>query len=460
MEGVHSLAQVQSQSLLMTAELQQSLKLLQSGKVELQEMIERELQENPVLEIVEDSDEERKGSEDNEPICDSWAEPSYSAHRSHDNEGYSIEEQFAGRGTSLVEHLLVELLELDLTLREREITSYIVGNLNGDGYLAASCAEMADTLESTIPEVEEMLTIVQSLEPIGVGARDLKECLMLQLANLGLQDELEGKLLTVYFRELEMGRFQQIVEQEGIAVSAFHKAMANLRRLDPSPGRKFPSEQTIYIVADVMIQKVGKQYVASLNSGGIPEIRVNSQYEELLKKKKEFPKNERQFLRGKLKAASWFMHCLTQRDETLSRVANAIVWRQQEFFEKGPEKVKPLSLSELSEELDLHESTISRAMANKYMQTPRGLIPFKYFLSPRIKTEVGLIATSSIKEQIRKLISEEWPQSPITDQEIVRVLKQTDIVIARRTVGKYREAMGIESATIRKQRNEITRYAA
>lgn len=460
MEGVHSLAQVQSQSLLMTAELQQSLRLLQSGKIELQEMIERELQENPVLEVVEDSDEAKKDSACNDTTSYSWGAPSYPLHRCQERDGHSIEEQFSSRETSLVEHLLTELLELELTAREREITSYIVGNLNADGYLAASCAEIADTLESTIPEVEEMLAIVQSLEPIGVGARDLKECLMLQLANLGLQDALEGKLLTVYSKELERGRFQQIIEHEGIKISALHKAMANLRRLDPSPGRKYPSEQTTYIIADVMIHKGAGHYVAFLNSAGIPEIRIDSQYEELMKKKKELPKPERQFLKGRLKAASWFMHCLSQREETLSRVANAIVRRQQDFFEKGPEKVKPLSLNDLSEELGLHESTVSRAMANKYMQTPMGLIPFKYFLSPRIKTEVGLVATSSIKEQIRKLISEESSQSPITDQEIVGILKQTGIVIARRTVGKYREAMGIESASIRKQRNEITRYAA
>lgn len=462
MESRSVLNQVQSQSLFLTPELQQSLRLLQSGRAEIGEIIENELLENPVLEAVEEfrEDEETK-IERIERMRELWNASSCSATHFRDGgESFRAEELISNPLGSLSEHLLRQIREIDISSLEMLNASHVIGNLNNDGYLEIDCGELARSSGGSECDMEKALATVQSLEPVGVGARTLKECLILQLRARGLEQSLEERMLSTYTVEIEKGNLQQIAQSEHIELSVVHKAMVTLRQLDPYPGRHYPSQKAEYLIADVYVEKGGSQYVAVLNSTGTPELQLNRSYQKMSENKDALSSQERRFFQERVKTASWFIRCLSLRNQTLLRVANTIVERQQDFLAKGPESLKPLRLCDIANEVQLHESTVSRAIANKYIHTPFGIFPMKYFLSPRIKTVSGDVATSSIKERIRTIITNELHNAPISDQDIVRVLQRVNILIARRTVGKYREAMGIASAAIRKQSYEVSKYAA
>lgn len=461
MEGGSSIIQSQNQTLLLTSQMHQSLKVLQCGTEELQEIITGELLENPALESLEidqdssDDSQSQESPKKEEDVQFNFSDEfqddtSYANSSSRSEDEPSFEEYVANGEESLAEHLMSQIVELDLTEQERAIASYLIWNLNDDGYLSMSLEEAAQRLSVFPSKLEDALKVVQTLEPAGVAARDLAECLTIQLARQGIEDSLYARLLTVHAKRLTDNNLREIAFREDRSLGEIKEALLILRQLNPFPGRSFIDERPRYLTPDVRVEKVAGEYVVTLNNSGLPRLRINRSYQELVRSKGELNTKEKQFLRGKIRTASWLIRCIYQREQTLMRVATAILNRQKDFFDQGIEALKPLSLREIGEELDLHESTISRASANKVMETPRGLFEFKYFFSSGVKNQTGEASASAIKERIKTIIREEDVRRPKSDQQITKLLHEFDIVVARRTVTKYREALGIESASTRK----------
>ncbi|HEU5174211.1 MAG TPA: RNA polymerase factor sigma-54, partial [Gemmatimonadaceae bacterium] len=371
----------------------------------------------------------------------------------------------------LSDHLRDQINLLDLNPREQFLAEEFVGNINEDGYLACSLEEIVEGANQMLEELAEqmdrdveddkrygmveaeaMLSTIQNLDPPGVGARDLRECLMLQLREAGLEQSVPFRLVRDCFDELINHRWSEISKRFGISPSDVQRAADEIAKLDPKPGLVYSAGDDNYIIPDLIVEKIDGKYHVFLNDANLPRLKLSKAYQEIARDKKKFDGESKEFISNKLNSANWMIQAIEQRRQTMLKVMNYIVERQRDFFEKGVQHLKPLTLREVAEVISMHESTVSRVTNEKYVQTPRGVLPLKFFFSSGLSTTDGEdVSARGIKAQIQKLVAEENAKHPLTDQAIVNILKQRGVNIARRTVAKYRDQLGVLSARMRKR---------
>jgi len=301
-------------------------------------------------------------------------------------------------------------------------------------------------------EAEDMLAVIQRLDPSGTGARDLRECLLIQLVELGDTSSLTYRLVNEAFPDLIAHRWNDLAKRFGVEPAAVQAAADQLSRLDPKPGLKYSEQSDGYIIPDLIVEKIGGRYQVFLNDTGMPRLRLSRSYQEIARDKKKMTPENREFIASKMNSANWMIQAIEQRRQTMLKVMNFIVDRQRDFFEKGIEYLKPLTLREVAEVINMHESTVSRVTNEKYVQTPRGVLPLKFFFSSALSTASGEDASArSIRAKLEKMVGEENSAKPLTDQQIVHLFQEQGIQIARRTVAKYRDQLGILPARMRKR---------
>lgn len=470
----------------MTPSLQQAIKLLQLSKLELQEVLNQELLENPLLdELTEETkqeeaeadvqesktetEEEAKAAElpkesDKEKEKDSFDEIDYDAYfqdyieygynsrMSEEHEEFPLENTLT-RPPNLTDHLTWQLNMSDASPRTKEIGSFIIGNIDEDGYLRASVEEIMAAGQHEREDVERAVQAVQSLDPIGVGARDLRECLLLQLNFLDIDVPYVDDVVRNHWDEFMQRHFVQISKALGIDMKTLEGIVEVIKHLDPKPGRKYSNERAIYVEPDVYIQKVGDEYIIVLNEDGMPKLRINGSYRALLQQMDTKSDGETvNYIKDKIRSAVWLIKSLDQRQRTIYKVAESIVKHQREFLERGIDFLRPLVLRDVADDIQMHESTVSRVVSNKYMHTPRGLFLMKYFFHSGIDSDTGEdISSLTVKKKIQGYIDGEDPRKPLSDSKIMKILNDEGINIARRTVAKYRDELNIPSSTDRKQ---------
>jgi RNA polymerase sigma-54 factor len=457
-----------SQQLIMTPQLQQAIKLLQLSRLELLEQIHQELETNPLL---EESQEELPTEQDAELETLTTEETPFQEvqltdkmREDFDWEGY-LEEyntntpvvtetdpnqewpNFDNRLTdvsTLEDHLMWQVRLSDFSEQERVIGSCIIGNLNKDGYLDATIEEIAEMAEDDVSKVEEVLVKVQNLDPTGVASRDLKECLLVQAKSLQLEDGLVVRIIEDHLHYLETKNYAALIRTLKRTSEEVKAAVEIILGLDPRPGSAFNQENVEYISPDIYVFKVDDEWVILLNEDGMPKLRVSPYYKDALGEGDLLPSETKDYIQTKLRAAAWLIKSIHQRQRTLYKVSQSIVRLQGDFFDKGVAQLRPMVLRDIAEDVGMHESTISRVTANKYMHTPHGIFELKYFFNSSINSVMGeAVASESVKERIRQLVRDEDSSKPYSDQEIVDVLEKENISIARRTVAKYREMLGI-----------------
>jgi RNA polymerase sigma-54 factor len=390
----------------------------------------------------------------------------------------------------LQDHLREQLNMLELSPRQLLLAEEFLGNIKEDGYLAASPEEIIGSVNElmrgytaraiddepeldefgnevetgtpaateaapnfySVAEVEEMLQIIQRLDPPGVGARDLRECLLLQMGEKPDTDPLTHNLVDEAFPDLIAHRWNDLAKRFGVEPQAVQAAADRLAQFDPKPGLKYSGKDDGYITPDLIVDKIDGRYHVFLNDTGYPRLRLSRSYQELARDKKKLTPENREFIATKMNSANWMIQALEQRRQTMLKVMNFIVDRQRDFFEKGIEHLRPLTLREVAEVINMHESTVSRVTNEKYVQTPRGVLPLKFFFSSALSTTSGEDASArSIRAKLQKMVGEEKSSSPLTDQQIVQLFQEQGIKIARRTVAKYRDQLGILPARMRKR---------
>lgn len=467
-----------SQRLILTPQLQQSIKLLQLPLLELTQDINQELMNNPMLEEGVDREseikDEQSGPSNEEPVRESTVdiEPPLEKIFGFTSESYFEDRESDGRDfgyfnpdveettspfernrdrTNLYDHLLWQLRLSTIEENIGRSAEVIINNLNDDGYMQASIDEISQLAESDTETVEKAIKAVQELDPSGVGARNLQECLLLQLPALDLSGTLVEKILTEGFSELERKKYNQLAVKFKTSINAIFDAVKIIEKLEPRPGRNYSSDEPVHIIPDVYIEESEGKFLINLNDEGIPRLRLSNYYRKLLANKKSLGAEEKQFLEEKLRSAVWLLKSLDQRNKTIYRVTESILKFQEDFFRKGAEHLKPLNLRIIAEDLGLHESTISRVTSNKYVQCPRGLLNFRYFFSNAVATDLGSMSSSTVKNIIKQIIAEEDSKKPLNDQKIVNILKSKGISVARRTAAKYREELKILSHLKRKK---------
>jgi RNA polymerase sigma-54 factor len=481
----------QKQQLRMTPQLQQAIKLLQLSRMELQSLLRQEMAENPCLEEVQDpyeaeslyvkehGIEQDTGNDEVEEVqaderdMDNidWDEylDKYSSQPmpTNSHKGYSTDElpgyeETLSTTETLSEHLLTQLRLSALDDDQQEIGAYIVGNLDDGGWLeGATVEEIAEEADAEPEAVESVLEIVQEFDPVGVGARDLQECLKVQANVHYPDDETVHEIIEDHISDLERKSFSKMSRVLGKDKDEIVRAAEIISGMEPKPGHLYDEEEreneAQYITPDIYIHKDGQEYVATLNRDGLPKLKVSDYYKKQLAKKQEQEGEEdeeaQEYIEDKLQGAMWLIRSIHQRQSTIMKVTESIIDHQKGFFEEGIEALKPMVLKDVADDIDMHESTVSRVTTNKYVHTPRGVFELKFFFNSSITRRNGEdLASAAVKAKIREIIASEDPDDPLSDSKIADTLEeQDDIDIARRTVAKYREKMGILSSTKRKQ---------
>ena len=465
-----------AQQTIMTPQLQQSIKLLQLSRLELSDLIQKEIVENPVLEEVQDfsngnnsnkSDEVRELEPDktNEVTFDNqdtnmgikWENyaggftPDGSGSGIEDDENLSLENRLTKKMT-LYDHLTLQLRLSSFTETEDLIGSLIIGNIDDDGYLRVSLADIAETSGTDEAVVENVLRQIQEFDPLGVGARDLKECLLIQAKHRIGDNPIVEEILANYMLDLENKRLQIIAKKLGVPLEKVVEAARLISELGPNPGRHFNEEEAQYITPDIYVYNVGNEFFIVLNEDGMPKLRISSFYRNALSRGDLTSKITKEYIQEKIRSAVWLIKSIHQRQRTIHKVMKSIIKFQQDFFEKNTGHLKPLVLRDVAEDIGMHESTISRVTTNKYVHTPQGIFELKYFFNSGIDYSRGeSIASESVKDKIKQIILNENPKKPYSDQKIVNILKELKINIARRTVTKYREMLNILPSSKRKR---------
>jgi RNA polymerase sigma-54 factor len=478
-----------SQQLVMTPQLQQAIKLLQLSRLELQQAIREELETNPVLEEAhegaqegEDAPEERTESEEAATTSENSSPPGeepplrsesglidridwnyyfgegspseFRGERERDeDDGRPYYENLLTRKPTLAEYLEWQIHLSDADEDLRRVASYLIGNIDENGYLKVSAEEASQTLSEPMEAVERAIGRIQALDPTGVGARDLRECLMIQAREKGEGFSLPLKILADHFDLFSRGDLAGIARRLRIPREAVREAYQKLVSLSPKPGREFSGDDVHYITPDVYVIKVDHQWVITLNEDGQPRLRLSTYYRRLLSGGESLPKEDREFLKQKVNSALWFIKSIQQRQRTIYKVVESIMKLQREFLDRGPKFLKPLTLRDVAEDISMHESTVSRVTSGKYVYTPHGIFELKYFFNSGLNCEGGGedIASKSVKEKIREIISSEGREKPLSDQELMRLLQNQGIRIARRTVTKYRAQLGMLPSSKRKK---------
>ena len=470
-----SLQQKTSQGLAMTQQLQQAIFLLQLSSIELKAEIQEKLESNVMLEIEEDevgensneqSDIEEASS--NNQIEDTNIETigeenfeNTSTNKKTNSENQSTAFEFEeedGRYKTLQEHLRWQLNLIPISDNDKVIAETIIDSLNDDGFLDCALENILDTIgseleETGLEEVEAVLKIIQSLDPVGVGARDLKECLLIQLRQFDQEKQKVQKakeLIDGYFDILAIHDYKQLMKKLKLTEKELEKIISFIQTMNPRPGSHINNTRTEYIIPDINVEKENNKWVVRINRGAIPALRINSEYKKMIKRSDNSADN--QTLKSHLQEADWLIKSLQHRYETLLNVSTCIVEHQRDFLEHGEEAMKPLILQDIANALGLHESTISRATTCKYMHTPRGTYELKYFFASHVRTDRGGIRSSTaIRALIKRMIDNELPNKPLSDNKITALLKKEGINVARRTIAKYRESMSIPPSNERKR---------
>jgi RNA polymerase sigma-54 factor len=461
------------QKLILTPSLQQAIKLLPMSTLELKDLLNNEMVENPMLEeqpveeqqAAETQTTEEKPAEDKPDVqrADSWDDADYQYFfGEYLDDGYRPRtpsevkelppiENTLSSTSSLSDHLSWQLsLQTDDPLT-RDIGEAVIGNLDDDGYLVASIDEMAAMGPWQVEDVERVLKMVQGFDPIGVAARDLQESLLLQLRHLGLQGTPAEKIVAEHLRALQNHQIPEISRKLGLSIDDLKEHIEVIRHLDPKPGSRFNPSQSQYVTPDVYVEKIDDEYVVWLNEDGLPQMRISPTYRRLLDKGADHGEETRAYVRDKFNAARWLIKSVQQRQNTIYKVARSIVNFQREFLDHGIEHLRPLVLRDVANDIGMHESTVSRVVTNKYMHTPQGVFEMKFFFHSGISSSYGeSVSSVTIKQRIKKIIESEDQRKPLSDSKIVSILQREGLVLARRTIAKYREELKIPTSNQRK----------
>lgn len=491
------LAQVQ----VMSPQMQQSLALLQAPMLDLQAMVNKELQENPVLEELS-PDEKPSADDENEsgveligkPGEDEAAEPPAGTKvepadesngepyddfqvemerlaelseewREHfnasniapvsrptvdDEERRQFMFESLTSGTSLQEHLLGQAHLSDLDEEESVVAEVIIGNIDENGFLQASLEELMEASGKDADVVDEVLSVLRSFEPAGVGASDLRECLLLQLERIGKIDSLEHRVIDKHMDALGRRRFPEIARAIGVEVDEVQNIAENISHLDPRPGSAYQETAEVYVSPEVFVSWKDDRWEVTSNREEMPQLRISNSYKDLLVEAKD-SKDVREYIRGKIRDGNFLIKSIHQRQDTILKIGKEIVARQSEFLDNGISHLNPMTMSEIAEKVGVHETTVSRAVSGKYMQTPQGLFEMRYFFTGAIQTDDGKgMSNTSVKQMIAALVENEEKSKPLSDESIVKLLGKKKVKIARRTVAKYRGELGILSSSMRR----------
>jgi RNA polymerase sigma-54 factor len=492
------LSQRMTQSLVLAPQLQQSLALLQAPTLELKALVEQELQQNPVLEEVHDQEMDlREKSTDSEgeemsPVAD-FAEPpedvkfdsatekpssdpvddfqaefeklvqldqEWRDHFSQTNVVNRTTAEDEERRefmfnsltveTSLSQHLMEQVRDTNLTDEEKAVAELLIGNIDDNGFLMSTVEELSASTNLPGEKIAHVLKTIQTFEPAGVGARDLRECLMLQLERAGKQETLEYRIIRDYMEALGKRRIPEIARGTSQSVDDVQEAIARIGRLDPRPGRAFVPVVEQYVAPEVFVQKNGEDFVVTTNDEQIPHLRISNVYKDLMSGGGN-DAEVKNYIREKIRAGKFLIKSLHQRQTTIANIGKEIVKRQREFMEKGVAHLKPMTMAQVAEVVGVHETTVSRAVSGKYIQTPQGVFEMKYFFTAGLQTASGDgVSNTSVKDMIAEIFKNENPSKPLSDQEVVKMLTDKGINIARRTVAKYRDELSILPSNLRK----------
>ncbi|MBI5250764.1 MAG: RNA polymerase factor sigma-54 [Desulfomonile tiedjei] len=467
----------QTQQLVMTPQLQQAIKLLQYNHLEIVEALDLELKENPLLEVSSldepftDKDQDADNRNDlnklEEMVKEDRSErdifdidwenylESYGADYAPAQRDFSERppiENVVSYKENLFQALVRQLRLSHIEGEDRRIAFEIIGNINDDGYLEMSVEELAESLQVPADRVLRVLMEVQSFDPPGIAARNLQECLLNQAYALEPPHLLAAKILEEAFEPFQQGKMDQVARKLKTSIDEIKDAARIIARLDPRPGRTHSNQDTIYVVPDIFIMKIGNEYSVVLNDDGLPRLKVSSFYQKELHSNGSGSGLAKDYIQEKMRGALWLIKSIHQRQRTIYKVTQSIIKFQREFFDKGIDYLKPLILKDIADDIDMHESTISRVTTNKYVHTPRGIFELKYFFNSGIRHGADVIASESVKNQILRIVKNENPKKPASDKQIVENLARFQIHIARRTVAKYREILGIPPSSKRKKK--------
>lgn len=464
-----------SQQLRMTPQLQQAIKLLQLSRLELEAEVRKELDENPVLEENQDVKEEepavtesamtsnddsqadkdmqdpRKQDEfEWESYLESQSRPLPSTGAGNTDEIMNYENMISTTET-LHDHLRWQLSLSGFNDEEKALGDLIISYVDDDGYLKIPLSQMSENEGIEEKEIEELLPYIQEFDPPGVASRDLKECLLIQAKHIGEDTNDIVELISNHLKDLEKKNYEGIAKVMGLNLEDIIEMCKIIYTMDPKPGRIFMSQDTQYVTPDVYVYKVGDEYLVSLNEDGLPRLKISNFYKNMLKGG-DINDSTSDYIQGKLRSAVWLIKSIHQRQRTIYKVTESIVKHQREFFDKGPSLIRPMILRDIADDIGMHESTVSRVTANKYVHTPRGIFELKYFFNSGIsKSDGESLASESVKLKIKDLVANEDPKKPLSDQKIVDLLKKDGLKIARRTVAKYRDMLKILPSSKRKK---------
>lgn len=460
----------QSQSLLqqqtIAPQMQQSLQLLQTPTLELQHLIQEELIANPTLEEESNEislDEATSPSEDDEfdkefaelsRLDEEWREYMAqsrvaSPRRDDADEKHQFVMDSIVEPITLQEHLLNQLHVSDVSKEIEEIAHTLIGNIDERGFLSVDLEEMSFDLGIPFEELEEARILVQSFDPVGVGAVDLRDCLLIQLERLGKHHSLEYRIVDHHLEDLARKRYPQIAKKLSVTPEQITHSAEFIASLDPRPGSRFGEDTNTYVTPDVTVERIGSEWVVSMHNEQIPRLRISNAYKDMMAGGSS--REARGYIRDKIRAGKFLIKSIHQRQQTIKSIATEIVKRQQEFLSHGPSKLKPMNMAQIADEVGVHETTVSRAVSGKYMETPHGVFEMKYFFTTGYQTEDGeTLSNTSVKRSLGELIAGEDPKKPFSDQKLVEELERRGIKIARRTVAKYREELHILPSHMRR----------
>lgn len=462
----------QSQSLqqqqTIAPQMQQSLQLLQAPTMELRSMIQQELETNPTLEdeTPEISLEEQPPPEDNDDgfdeefaeisqLDDDWreylAESRITSPRRDDAQEkhqYLLDSLYEKK--TLQQHLMDQLGLADPSPQTRKIGEILIGSIDNNGFLQSSLEDLCFQLGIPLPDLEYALILIQGFDPVGVGAENLRDCLLIQLRLLGKENSLEYRIVNLHLDDLARKRFPAIARKLKVTPENVSRSAAFIATLDPKPGSRFAPDTNTYVTADVRVVKNLDSYSVILNNDQIPQLRISSAYKEIMAQSSH-DKKARAYIRDKIRSGKFLIRSIRQRQQTIEKIASEIVKRQQDFFDLGPAFLKPMNMAQVAEAVGVHETTVSRTVSGKYIDTPHGLFEMKYFFTSGYETESGAaLSNTSVKQALAEIVESENPKKPLSDEKLVNALQEQGIKIARRTIAKYRDTLGILPSHLRK----------
>ena len=454
-----------SQHQVLAPQLQQSLQILQVPMLELRSLIQQEIEANPTLEVEDIEPKLEEKSREKEEfreefdrltkLDDEWRDymaqsASYARRSTEEDERRQFFFDSLTEEQTLQQHLFEQLRGTDLPKSDIQLGELLIGNIDDSGFLTTTPEEVAGNTGLDVEDLNRLLQLVQTFHPVGVGARNLRECLLIQLKRLGKEGALEWKIISNHLEDLAKKRYPEIARRCGTNIECVQRAANFIATLDPKPGQIFAPDPNHYVLPDVTVEKIGGRWIISLNGDQIPHLRISNTYKDLMAQ--DTNKDDvREYIREKIRSGKFLIKSIHQRQQTISNIAHQIVDKQKEFLEKGPSGLKPMTMVQIADIVGVHETTVSRAISGKYMSTPHGVYEMKYFFTPGYQTAGGeSMSNTSVTGVISELVSKEDPKNPLSDKEIVELLEKKGIPIARRTVAKYRNELNILPSNMRK----------